>query len=94
MPGSKSVAVTLSRPVSASIEMSAWHEQVMAGNLAAARKDVSIVARDHGGAVMAQYHLTGAWPAKVEITGRKSGRFVVPMETVTLVADFIQRVAP
>ena len=43
---------------------------------------------------MARYHLEMAWPSKLEVGGLKAGASEVLMETVTLVCEHIQRVAP
>jgi hypothetical protein len=42
---------------------------------------------------VARYHLTDAWPQKVEITTLTSGAAEVLTETVTLTCDFLQRVS-
>ena len=49
--------------------------------------------RDDGTPV-ARYHLEMAWPSKLEVGGLKAGASEVLMETVTLVCEHIQRVAP
>ena len=46
------------------------------------------------GAPVARYHLENAWPSKLEIGSLKAGASEVLMETVTLVCEQIQRVAP
>jgi hypothetical protein len=40
---------------------------------------------------VARYHLTEAWPAKIEIGALKAGASEVLMEKVTIVCEFIQR---
>ena len=41
---------------------------------------------------VARYHLTNAWPSKLEIGGLKAGSSEVLMETVTIVCERIERV--
>jgi phage tail-like protein len=45
------------------------------------------------GKPVARYHLEMAWPSKIEIGALKAGASEVLMETVTIVAEHIQRVA-
>ena len=75
------------------IEMAAWHELVILGDVAAARKNVSIIAYGADGKPVARYHLTAAWPSKIEIGALKAGASEVLIETVTMTCEFMQRVA-
>jgi phage tail-like protein len=85
--------VTLKRGMTRNIELAAWHELVLLGDIAAARKNVSLTMYDTAGDPVARYHLTNAWPSKLEIGGLKAGASQVVFETVTLSAEFIQRVS-
>jgi len=85
--------VTLRRGMTRNIEMAAWHELVILGDVAAARKNVSLTMYNSTGDPVARYHLTNAWPSKLEIGGLKAGASAVLLETVTLSAEFIQRVS-
>jgi phage tail-like protein len=82
--------VTLKRGLTSDMELSAWHELALTG-AASAQKDVSLVMYDATGAPVARYELQNAWPATLEL---KSSATEVLMESVTLVADRIQRVSP
>jgi phage tail-like protein len=83
--------VTLKRGMTRNIEMAAWHELVILGDIAAARKSCSLTMYNAKGDPVARYHLTDAWPQKIEIgMAERSG---VLMETVTMTCDFIQRVS-
>jgi phage tail-like protein len=83
--------VTLKRGMTRNIEMAAWHELVILGDIAAARKSCSLTMYNAKGDPIARYHLTDAWPQKIEIgMAERSG---VLMETVTMTCDFIQRVS-
>jgi phage tail-like protein len=85
--------ITLKRGLSNSMEVQAWHEQAMNDPLVA-RKSAALVIYNVEGQPVARYHLENAWPSKVEIGGLTAGAGQVLMETVTLVAENIQRVAP
>ena len=89
----RSVQVVLRRPMTRNIEMAAWHELVVLGDVAAARKSVSLTMYASDGKPVARYHLTDAWPAKVEIGALKAGASEVLMETITMTCEFIQRVS-
>lgn len=85
--------IVLKRGKSASMEMQSWHEAVQAGEMAAARKSASLVMYDYDGKPIATYHLTNAWPSKIEIGALKAGASEILMETVTIVAERIERVS-
>jgi phage tail-like protein len=67
---------------------------VLKGDIAAARKSCSLTMHSAEGKPVAKYWLEHAWPAKIEISGLKAGASEVLFETVTLVSEHIQRVAP
>jgi phage tail-like protein len=90
----RAMTVVLRRPVGSGMEMNAWHELVILGDVAAARKSASLVMYDIKGDPVVRYHLTDAWPSKIEVGSLKSGNSEVLMETVTLTCEFIQRVSP
>jgi phage tail-like protein len=94
LPGKRTPpTVTLKRGMTKNIEMAAWHELVVLGDVAAARKSCSLSMFNTKGEPVARYHLTEAWPAKIEIGALKAGASEVLIETVTLVCEFIQRVS-
>lgn len=82
--------VTLVRGLSSDLELSAWHELAVAGD-PSARRNAAIVLFDATLTPVARYNLENAWPAKLELNRGPSD---VMMESVTLVADRIHRVAP
>ena len=86
--------VILKRGKNNSMELWSWHEAVLAGDMAAARKSCSLVMYNTDGKPVARYHMENAWPAKIEIGGLKAGASEVLMESVTVVCEHIQRVAP
>ena len=75
------------------LELAAWHELAM-NDWSAARKNASLVMYDATGTPVARYRLENAWPAKLEIGSLKAGASSILLETVTLVCDHLQRVAP
>jgi phage tail-like protein len=86
-------------------ELWAWHEAVLQGNMAAARRSAVVVAYDGKGRPVARYVLTNAWPSKVKVGSGTSQDLAaakkkaasggsVAMETLTLTCEHIQRVAP
>ena len=94
LPGRyKPATVVLKRGKNNSMELWAWHEAVLLGNIVAARKSCSLVMYNYDGKPVARYHLEHAWPAKLEVGSLKAGASEVLMETVTIVCERIQRVS-
>ena len=94
LPGKrKPPTIVLKRGKNSSMELWAWHEAVLQGNIVAARKSCSLIMYNFDGAPVARYHLENAWPSKLEISGLKAGSSEVLMETVTIVCEHIQRVS-
>jgi phage tail-like protein len=95
LPGKrKPPTLTLKRGKNQSMELWLWHEAVLQGDIIAARKSCSLVMYATDGTAVARYHLEMAWPSKLEVGALKAGASEVLMETVTLVCEHIQRVAP
>ena len=95
LPGQKHAPkLVLKRGKNASMELWAWHEAVLNGEIVAARKSCSLVMYNYDGQPVARYHCENAWPAKIEIGALKAGASEVLMETVTIVCEHIQRVSP
>jgi phage tail-like protein len=94
LPGkAKPATLVLKRGKNSSMELWAWHEAVLMGDIVAARKSCSLVMYDTSGKPVARYHLEHAWPSKLEIGALKAGSSEVLMETVTIVSERIQRVS-
>src|SRR5919199_5124895 len=95
LPGKrKPPTITLKRGKNSSMELWAWHEAVLNGEIVAARKSCSLVMYNYDGKPVARYHCENAWPAKIEIGALKAGASEVLMATVTIVCEHIQRVSP
>jgi phage tail-like protein len=86
--------ITLKRGKNTSTELWSWHEAVLNGDIAQARKSCSLVMYGFDGKPVARYHCENAWPAKLEVGALKAGASEVLMETVTIVCENIQRVSP
>ena len=86
--------IELKRGVTAELEMSSWLEAVQAGPVGGSRKNASLIMYSTQGKPVARYNLTNAWPSKIEVGALKAGSSEVLIETVTITAERIQRVAP
>jgi len=94
LPGKRNPpTVTLKRGLNNSLEMWAWHEAVLLGDIAHALKTCTLDMDDQNGKPVARYHMENAWPSKVEVGALKAGTSEVLMETVTIVCEHIQRVS-
>lgn len=70
--------------------MAAWHELVILGDVAAARKSATIVTFNSAGNAVKRYHLENAWPAKISIdsSGRlRTATVMLVYETLRIVND-------
>ena len=76
------------------MELWAWHESVRKGTMGAARRSCSLILYNAAGTPVAKYWLVNAWPSKIDISAMKAGASEVMYETVTLVCEQMQRVAP
>jgi phage tail-like protein len=92
LPGKRTPpTVTLRRAMTRNIEMAAWHELVVLGDIVAARKSCSLTMFNAKGDPVARYHLTDAWPQAIHVDVSESSGVLT--ETVTMTCDFIQRVS-
>ena len=92
-PTRRPPAVVLKRAKTADLAIWKWHVAAL-GGLQGGRKSCTLVMYSTNGEPVSRYHLTDAWPAKVEIGALKAGASEVLMETVTIVSERIDRVAP
>lgn len=83
--------IKLARPLNDDVELSAWHESVIAGQ--DARKDCTVTVFDASGRPICRYRLDRAWPFRIQI-GRLALRVTEELlERVSLVCDHVHRVA-
>src|SRR4051794_6211067 len=74
LPGkAKPPTVVLKRGKTSGVELWDWHETVRRGDMAAARKNCTLVMYNTDGKPVARYHLEHAWPSKLEIGALKAG---------------------
>jgi len=66
--------ITLAGGRTQGMEMAAWHELVILGDVAAARKNATIVMYSAAGRPVRTYHLVNAWPAKVTYGSPRRGQ--------------------
>ncbi len=66
--------ITLAGGRTHGIEMAAWHEAVLLGDVAAARKSAVIVMYNAAGRPVRRYYLENAWPSKVELDNTRGGK--------------------
>ena len=66
--------ITLAGGRTQGIEMAAWHELVILGDVAAARKNATIVMYSASGRPVKTYHLVNAWPSKVSFDSAQGGQ--------------------
>jgi len=81
-------AITLTGGRTRGMEMAAWHELVILGDVAAARKSATIVIYDFSGSPVKTYHLENAWPSKVALDTSDRGRLTTA--TVMLMYESIR----
>jgi hypothetical protein len=72
--GAGGQAITLTGGRTQGIEIAAWHELVILGDVAAARKSATIVMYDSSGSPVRTYHLENAWPTKVSFDTSQRGQ--------------------
>jgi phage tail-like protein len=95
LPGArKPPTVVLKRGMTGGMELYAWHQAALLGNVNAARRNCTLTIYNGAGEPVAKYVLAHAWPFKLEIGGLKAGQSEPLSETVSLTADQILRVSP
>jgi phage tail-like protein len=90
----KPPTVILKRGLTGSMELWAWHEAVRRRAAGQARRSATLVMYSPEGQPVARYWLEKAWPMKIDLAGLKAGSSEALVETVTLTAERIQRIAP
>jgi len=84
--------VTLTRGMTASMELVNWHRQVQAGDTANARRNVVVIVMDESGTDHARFVIHAAWPAKYAVGLLDGKGNEVLIETLDLVNEGIERV--
>lgn len=86
--------VTLKRGLTVganSLELHAWHRQVVSGQLAQARRRVTIVVQDDAGNDRARFVVSEAWPVKYAAGGLNATANEVLIELLELANEGIER---
>lgn len=84
--------ITLKWGVTDSMELFNWHKQIMAGQIASNRKQVSIVVVDEAGSDKARFVVSEAWPMKYDPSDLAGKGNEVFIELLELVNEGIERV--
>lgn len=88
MPGVKKAGqVTVVRGMTQSASFSQWINESVAGNMAMARKNASIIMMDFMNNPVKRYNLRNAWCSKVEASTVKAGDASALTESVTIVFE-------
>lgn len=85
--------VTLKRGVTRSLDLVNWHLQVVRGQIADARKNLSIIVQDDAGIDLARFEVVEAWPAKYDPGDLNAKGNEVFIESLELVNEGIERVS-
>ena len=84
--------IKLGRGVADSLDLYNWYKQIIAGQLAANRRQVVIVIADETGADHARFVVSMAWPIKYEPSALNATGNDVMIETLELANEGIERV--
>jgi phage tail-like protein len=82
--------VVLERGLTSGLELWTWHEQARSGAQSLAR-DIALTGHNRAGTAVVRWNLASAWPSAVRYADPAEGAAV---ETATLVAENVERVAP
>ena len=85
--------VTLTRGMTASMELVNWRKQVLSGETVNARRNVAVIVMDESGTDQARFVIHNAWPAKYAAGVLNGKGNEVLIETLQLVNEGIERVA-
>jgi len=90
LPGKLTVLdLTVQRGITTDRTLASWRDQVVAGNLAQARQNVSFLLFDSGFKPIAQWDLTNCWPSAISNAPNADGSRV--LENLTLACEGIKR---
>ena len=93
LPGTLKVKnITLTRCVSPDRTLWDWRQQVVDGNVAAARSDGTITVLDSTNAPLATYAFKNGWVSKYTPIWMRPGQDEAPVEEVTITVESFSRV--
>jgi phage tail-like protein len=84
--------ITLKWGVTDSMELFNWHKEIVAGQVASNRKQVSIIVVDEAGSDKARFLISDAWPMKYDPSDLNGKGNEVFIELLELVNEGIERV--
>ncbi len=84
--------ITLKRGITANMDFWDWRKMVEEGNVAAARRDGSIIMYDQEGAEVARWNFEKGWPSKVSGPSVKADSNEIGVEEMIIVHEYIERV--
>jgi len=88
----KFLDVTLKRGVTANLDLWAWRALVEAGDMKAARKNVTLIMYDQTFKSVAEWTFESAWPSRIAAPGITPGSEGPAVEELTLVHEGYARV--
>jgi len=92
-PGiSKGGEVTLTRGSDSTEEFNAWVEEGVSGNMAVARKNISVIYMDYTGSPIKRFNLTNAWACDHKYGDLEAGSNNHVNETITITYEDIKEV--
>lgn len=83
--------ITLKRGMNAEMAFWDWRQQVIDGDIAGARKNVSIVLYDYDGVELVRWNIVNAWPSKYSGPSLNTGSSDAAVEEVTICHEGIER---
>jgi phage tail-like protein len=83
--------ITLKRGITSNLQIWEWRDQVVKGDVAGARQNISIVMMDRAYEPVAQWNFTNAWPSKVSGPSLKSDSNEFGVEELTIVHEGMYR---
>ncbi|GIE81777.1 phage tail protein [Actinoplanes philippinensis] len=88
MPGVKKAGeCSVTRGMTQSPAFNQWINESIAGNMASARKNATIMLMDYQGATVKRYNLRNAWCSRIETSGVRAGDASALTEQVTIVFE-------
>ncbi len=85
--------ITLKRGITSSMDIWEWRKEVENGTVEGSRKNISIVMFDQAGDEVARWNASNAWPSKIDGPSLSADSNDLVMEELTIVHDYIERVA-
>ena len=92
--GDADVQILCERSLTDDLDLAAWHDAAVSGDLAAAKKTFSVIAYATDGTPSARWLVTDGYPTAITVHYAETDGFGnVGREIVTFTADLLQRVA-